>query len=184
MSAEERRKQRGWLTEFTLRYTRPRPKTTRKMSDADTKPEDQTSPNIRPRGRVLAIDLGTKRVGVAVSDELGVTARSLPPIARSNWKELLNSLSDIVRHFDARTVVMGLPLRLDGTEGDAAADVRRVARNLGLSLSLPVHLQDERLTSKAAEQNLRASGRSEEELSRLVDGEAARLILLDFLSRS
>lgn len=152
------------------------------MSETDRETESQQSPDPRPRGRVLAIDLGRKRVGVAVSDELGITARALPPVIRSNWKELLSSLSEIVLRFDARMLVIGLPLRLDGTEGDAASDARRVARNLELSLGLPVRMQDERLTSKDAEGNLRAEGYADRDVKSRVDGEAARLILLDFLS--
>lgn len=140
------------------------------------------APRARPPGRVLALDLGQKRVGLAVSDELRLSARALPFVARTGWKRLLPALAEIVRVFDVREVVIGLPLRLEGGEGEAAADARRVGRNLGLSLGLPVHFQDERLTSKAAEASLRAEGRTPREIPSLVDGEAARLILLDFLS--
>jgi putative Holliday junction resolvase len=82
-----------------------------------------------------------------------------------------------------KEVVIGLPLSLDGTEGEAAAEARRIARNLALSTDVPVRTQDERLTSKAAEERLRAEGFSEAEIKDRVDGEAARLILLDYLSR-
>ena len=81
-----------------------------------------------------------------------------------------------------RVVVIGLPLSLDGTEGEPAAEARRIARNLGLSSGLPVHMQDERLTSKDAEERLRAEGFSADEISARGDGEAAKLILLDYLS--
>jgi putative Holliday junction resolvase len=74
-----------------------------------------------------------------------------------------------------------LPLRLDGTEGDAAEEVRRVARNLQLSLKLPLFFQDERLTSKDAESSLRARGLQGSEISERVDSEAASIILSDFL---
>lgn len=134
------------------------------------------------RGRVLAIDLGRKRVGLAVSDETRLSTRALQALPRTSWKELLRSLSEIVRDFDVREVVIGLPLLLKGGEGESAADARRVGRNLQLSLRLPVHFQDERLTSKAAEESLRAEGHAGRELSKLVDSEAARLILQDFLS--
>ena len=144
----------------------------------------QQTPEGHARGRLLAIDPGRKRVGLAVSDELRLTARALPPLRRSNWKDLLQSLSDVVRQFDVKAVVIGLPLLLEGAEGDAAVEARRFGRNLQLSLRLPVYFQDERLTSRAAEESLRAEGHSERTVAGRLDGEAARLILLDFISHS
>lgn len=138
--------------------------------------------NVSP-GRLLALDLGAKRVGVALSDELGLTARPLPPLARTNWKKLLREVAELCERFDVKGVVVGLPLRLDGGEGDAAAEARRLARNFELSLKCPVHLQDERLTSKEAEASLRGAGRDEDEVKALVDSEAAAIILHDYLSR-
>jgi putative Holliday junction resolvase len=135
------------------------------------------------KGRLLSLDLGTKRVGVAVSDELQLTAQPLPPLRRSNWKNLLRQISALRHTFDAQGVVIGLPLNLDGTEGDAAQEARRIARNLSLSLPVPVHLQDERLTSHAAEESLRAAGVRDKELTARLDGEAAAIILRDFISQ-
>lgn len=134
------------------------------------------------RGRVLALDLGTKRVGVAVSDELCLTTRPLPTLARVGWKQLLRQIAELCARFDVRTVVIGLPLSLDGSEGDAAREARRVARNLSLSLPVAVRLQDERLTSRAAEEGLRAAGCGADEIKERVDGEAAALILRDYLA--
>ena len=133
------------------------------------------------QGRVLAIDMGSKRVGLAVSDELRLTVRTLPALPRTSWKRLLSSLAELCEQFDVRSIVLGLPLRLDGTEGDAAEEVRRVARNLQLSLKLPLFFQDERLTSKDAESSLRARGLQGSEISERVDSEAASIILSDFL---
>jgi putative Holliday junction resolvase len=135
------------------------------------------------QGRVLAIDLGSKRVGLAVSDELRLCARTLPALPRTPWKRLVASLAELCEKFDVRSIVLGLPLRLDGVEGEAAQEARRVARNLELTLKLPLYLQDERLTSKDAETSLRAQGASAGEISARVDGEAASLILSDFLAR-
>lgn len=135
------------------------------------------------KGRLLALDLGTKRVGVAVSDELQLTVQPLAPLRRTNWKTLLRQISDLRHSFDAQGVVIGLPLNLDGTEGEAAQAARRIARNLSLSLDVPVHLQDERLTSHAAEESLRAAGFSGEELTARVDSEAAVIILRDFIAQ-
>jgi len=136
----------------------------------------------RARGRVLALDIGAKRVGVAVSDELRLSVRALPTLSRTSWKRLLNSVAELCECFDVKVVVLGLPLRLDGTEGDSAREMRRVARNLELSLRLPVKLQDERLTSKAAEVSLRAQGFRAGQIAENVDGEAAAIVLKDFLS--
>jgi putative Holliday junction resolvase len=133
------------------------------------------------KGPVLALDLGEKLVGVAISDERLVTARRLEPLKRSNWKKVLQDVRNLLEGFDAQTIVVGLPLRMDGTEGDAAKNVRRVALNLARSVKQPVYLQDERLTSLAAVENLKAEGHKPDEIPALVDGEAAALILRDFL---
>ena len=133
-------------------------------------------------GPVLALDLGEKLVGAAVSDERLITTKRLQPLKRSNWKKLLQDVRLLLERFDAQTIVLGLPLRMDGTEGDAAKNVRRLALNLAKSVGQPVYLQDERLTSVAATENLKAEGLSADEIPALVDGEAAALILRDFLS--
>jgi len=135
-------------------------------------------------GRVLALDLGTKRVGVAVSDELCITVRALAPIQRTSWKQLLRAVNDQIIAFDAQALVIGLPLRLDGVEGDAAAEARRIAQNFARSLSVPVYLQDERLTSRAAEETLRAAGIAASKLRARIDSESAAVILRDFIADS
>jgi putative Holliday junction resolvase len=150
----------------------------------DIKLETEAHAAHAPRGRLLALDLGAKRVGVAVSDELRLTVRPLPALRRSNWKKLLREIIELREQFDARGVVLGLPLRLDGTEGDAAAAARRTARNLELSLGVPIFLQDERLTSRAAETELRAAGLRPDEVKTQVDSTAAVLILNDYLAGS
>ncbi|HJR07201.1 MAG TPA: Holliday junction resolvase RuvX [Pyrinomonadaceae bacterium] len=143
---------------------------------------DESQP-CKVKGRLLSLDMGTKRVGVAVSDELQLTVKPLPTLVRTNWKTLLRQISDLRHSFDAQGVVIGLPLNLDGTEGDAAQEARRIARNLSLSLDVPVHLQDERLTSHAAEESLRDAGVRGAELIARLDSEAAALILRDFISQ-
>jgi putative Holliday junction resolvase len=125
--------------------------------------------------------MGSKRVGLAVSDELRLTVRTLPALPRTPWKRLLSSLAELCEQFDVRSIVLGLPLRLDGTEGDASNEVRRVGQNLQLSLKLPLFFQDERLTSKDAESSLRERGFRGGEISARIDSEAASIILSDFL---
>jgi putative holliday junction resolvase len=138
----------------------------------------------KPAGRLLALDLGEKRVGVAVSDELRLTVRPLPFLRRTSWKKLLAAVAQLLQSYDAQALVIGLPLNLDGTEGEAAVTARRLARNFQLSLPAPVYLQDERLTSREAEDSLRAAGHPGAELRELVDSEAAAIILRDFIAES
>jgi putative holliday junction resolvase len=133
-------------------------------------------------GRLLALDLGTRRVGVAVSDELRITVNPLPAIERRSWKDLLRRVASAIEAYDARALVIGLPLSLDGAERSAAQDARAVAEKFQRSLSLPVYLQDERLTTVAATAQLRATGRSAREIERQVDSESATVILGDFIA--
>ena len=135
-----------------------------------------------PGRRLLALDMGRKRVGVAVSDENWLTVRPLSPLPRTNWKSLLRAVSEIVRSFDAQALVLGLPLHLEGSEGDEAREALRLARNFELSLKIPVFMQDERLTSHEAEQRLRSEGHTQESLRDEVDSRAAANILEDFIS--
>lgn len=143
-------------------------------------------PEAQPRaveGRLLALDLGMRRVGVAVCDELRLTIKTLLPLKRTNWKHLLRQINELQRSFDAQAIVIGLPLKLDGTEGNASQVARRIARNLSLSLTVPVYLQDERLTSRAAEELLREGGLKGENLATKIDGQAAAIMLRDFISQ-
>ena len=138
---------------------------------------------VPPKGRILAIDPGTKRCGVAVSDELHITTRPLAVIDRKSWKKLLLHIKDLITEFDAKALVIGLPLNTDGTESDMSAEARRMAQNFSLSLEIPVFLQDERVTSYEAKSRLWEQGKTLKETRNLVDSEAAAIILADFLSR-
>src|SRR6476659_5799602 len=131
---------------------------------------------------IVALDLGAKFVGVAVSDERHITIRRLPPLKRSNWKRLLSEVENLIESFDAEALVLGLPLRLDGDMGSSAMEIERLARNFSKSLRVPVYLQDERLTSFDARHRLISEGHEEEEIRTLIDGEAAALILRDFIT--
>src|SRR5258708_2567048 len=90
-------------------------------------------------GRLLALDLGLRRVGVAVSDELRITANPLTALERRSWKDLLGRVAAIIQSYDARGLVIGLPLSLDGTEGSAAQDARATAEKFQRSLRIPVY---------------------------------------------
>lgn len=142
-----------------------------------TNPESKSEPGLP----VLALDLGEKTVGAAICDTMSITIQRLTPLKRSSWKKLLQEVKTLIDHFDAQTLVIGLPLRLDGTKGSAAETVERLAFNFARSLTVPVYLQDERLTTKEASRYLRRDGFDDREISALVDSESASIILRDFL---
>jgi putative Holliday junction resolvase len=133
---------------------------------------------------ILALDLGEKRVGMAVCDALSISITRLQALPRTSWKQMLRDVADLVLRFDAQTVVIGLPLGLNGSTGDAALEAQRIAGKFARSLSVPIYLQDERLSSMEAEENLRADGHGRDRISALVDSEAAAIILRDFLEGS
>lgn len=135
-------------------------------------------------GRLIALDLGTKRVGVAVCDELRITVTPLPLIERQSWKDLLRRVAEIVERYDARGLIIGLPLNMDGTEGFAAVEARKVAENFRRSLTVPVSLQDERLTSIEARSEMRAAGEHDDAIDRRIDSESAAIVLRDFIART
>ena len=134
-------------------------------------------------GRIVAIDPGTKRVGVAVCDEHRVVSRPLPVIQRSSWKKLLEQVKSVVAEYDAVAFVVGLPYNFDGTESEMTVEARSMARKFDLSLGVPVFLQDERATTYEARGRLWKAGFDSDEMSAIVDSEAATIILSDFLGR-
>src|SRR5215470_2297937 len=131
-------------------------------------------------GPILCLDPGAKRVGIAVSDPALIAITAVAALHRSNWKQLLRDIQELIRHFDARTLVIGFPLSLDGVEGSAAREVRSMANKLARSVDVPVFLHDERLTSVEAEENLRERGFNRAEIDARIDSEAAAIILRDF----
>lgn len=132
--------------------------------------------------RYLAIDVGTKRIGVAVSDELGLTAQPVLTLQRQrNPREDLRSLARLCRRFAVSGIVVGNPLSLDGQLTPQAARIQAFASQLGELSGLPIHLWDERLTTHAAHQLLYESGHARQTHRRVVDQVAATLILQSFL---
>ncbi len=134
-------------------------------------------------GRILAIDPGMRYIGVAVCDEMRVITRPLPAMLRSSWKKLLASVRDIIAEFDAKALVVGLPLESDGSESPMSVEARSMARKFALSLEIPVVLQDERVTSYEARGRLWERGVDPKDTKRFVDSEAAAIILADLLDR-
>lgn len=139
------------------------------------------------KGCILAIDYGRQRMGLALSDALGLTSRPLATLPRTNRRDDLRRLREIVRQHEVRRIVVGHPLHLDGTAGEMAAEAARFAARVEKELSLPVELVDERLSSWEAEQTLRAgkqvSCRKRRPRAGAVDPLAAAVILRDYLER-
>ena len=127
--------------------------------------------------RTLAVDPGSKRVGLALSDPSGIIAQALPTEPAEPAATLASRLSEIAKAQDARRIVVGLPLRLNGTRGPEAAAAQELAVHLRKASGLPVELVDERLTTAAAEKSLIAGGMRREKRRLTVDGVAATLLL-------
>ena len=135
-------------------------------------------------GRLVSLDPGMKRIGVAVSDENRVVCRPLPVIERTSWKKLLTHIHTILHEFDAKALVIGLPLESNGNESEMSKYARDIARKFSLSLNIPVFLQDERVTSYEAKSRIWKSGSNSSDLRSVVDSEAAAIILSDFIDRA
>jgi putative Holliday junction resolvase len=126
---------------------------------------------------VLAVDPGSKRVGLAVSDPTGTIAQALSTVPAEPTATLASRLAEIAKAQAAQRIVVGLPLRLDGSRGPEAAAAQRLAHSLRQAAGLPVQMVDERLTTAAAERSLIAGGVRREKRRLSVDRVAATLLL-------
>ncbi|MGA2004473.1 MAG: Holliday junction resolvase RuvX [Terriglobales bacterium] len=131
--------------------------------------------------RILALDVGSRRIGVAVSDGLGITAQGLDTIQRQNKRKDWAALDAVLKKYDVAEIVVGLPLRLSGAEGTQSEKMRQFADQLKAKSGLPVHLWDERWTSTEANRLLRETNLSIEKRGKAVDRMAAILILQSWL---
>ncbi|UCD73804.1 MAG: Holliday junction resolvase RuvX [Phycisphaerales bacterium] len=131
--------------------------------------------------RYLAIDLGEKRTGLASGDDATGVVGPLCVIAMPRGEVLMNTVLKEIEAYSPDAIVIGLPLNMDGTEGEAAKEVRRFGDALKSRSGKPVHYQDERLTSYAADQQMAQSGRTHRQKKELRDALAAAEILRDFL---
>ncbi len=133
--------------------------------------------------RILAIDYGRVRHGLAVSDGLGMASHPLAALQRKNPAQDLRHLSRVIDDRDIRRIVLGLPLNMDGSEGPMSKEVRKFGDLLGAELSLPVDYEDERLSTDEAESLLMDRGLRPSERRRLRDSLAAAVILQTLLDR-
>lgn len=132
--------------------------------------------------RYIGIDLGTRRIGLAFGDELGV-ATPLAALTQSDPSERRAGLLKIIRERRADEIVLGHPLNMDDTEGPKAKEAAAFAAALCAELGKPVHLVDERLTSYEAESSIAKSKRRDVRASGIIDSRAATLILQDYLNQ-
>ncbi len=132
-------------------------------------------------GRILAIDYGSRRMGLAVSDPLGITAQGLETLERRNKRSDFARLERVLREQQVAEIVLGNPLRMSGEEGRQSQKVAEFAEELRRRFAVPVHLWDERLTSAEANRLLREMELSLEKRTQAVDRMAATLILQSFL---
>jgi len=140
------------------------------------------SPPSPGSGRILAIDYGRKRIGLALSDELRLTARPLQTLVRTNRRNDLRRLREICRRHEVGRIVVGHPVNLDGSESKMAGEATRFAARIQKELGVPVELADERLTSWEAETML-AEAKPKKRGRTPVDQVAAAVILREYLER-
>ena len=133
------------------------------------------------QSRILALDLGKKRIGLAISDPLGITAQGLPNLVRARKRGDLAALEQLVRERQVGLILMGNPINMRGDEGRQSAWVREFAQALEKRTGLPVKLWDERLTSVEANRVLRSSGISIEKRAAAVDRLSAVILLQSYL---
>jgi putative Holliday junction resolvase len=131
--------------------------------------------------RVFGLDVGTRTVGVALSDPLGITAQALTTVRRTGLRADLAALRQLAHAHDVTRAVIGLPLNMDGSEGPSAARSRAFGDALARALDLPVEYWDERLSTVAAQRALREGDVSRERRREVVDQVAAALILQGWL---
>jgi putative Holliday junction resolvase len=131
--------------------------------------------------RLLALDLGERRIGVAISDPTGTLARPLTTIIRASRREDFEAIADLVSANEAERVIVGLPLSLDGTEGPQARRVRRYADRLAQAVDVPLEFWDERYSSREAADILGQTKRGRREMRDRIDATAAAVILQSYL---
>ncbi len=129
--------------------------------------------------RYLSLDLGDRRIGVAVSDSIGMIARPLEVFERTSRKSDFQHIKALINDLGVDTVVVGLPINMDGTEGDQAIWVRDYTASLRQAISVPVVLWDERLSTEEAKEIMRAQGKAPRR--ERIDAVAAAVILQGYL---
>jgi putative holliday junction resolvase len=142
---------------------------------------DPDSPVSALKPRVLGLDVGSRTIGIAISDPLGFTAQGLTTIRRKNKRLDFEQLARVIGEYQVSEIVVGYPLRMSGIEGIQSEKMQLFAEDLRKKFALPVHLWDERLTSSQANRILRESEISIKKRGQAVDRMAAVLILQNWM---
>lgn len=134
--------------------------------------------------RIMGIDYGEKRIGLAISDPLGLTAQGLKTMKRTNIQEDIQRIKEIVREKDVSEIVVGLPKHMDGSLGEKAQVVLAFIESLKEHIHIPIHAIDERLSTVRAHKAMLLGDLSRKKRKERIDMIAAQLILQDYLDRS
>jgi putative Holliday junction resolvase len=137
--------------------------------------------NAKPR--IIGLDIGDRRIGVAISDPLRITAAGLETIERTNVRADVQAVRDIALRHGAVQIVVGLPQNMDGSMGEQSEKVKSFARKLAREINIPIVYEDERLTTISAIRTLTIQGVKTGHNKALVDQQAAAIILQKFLDR-
>lgn len=132
-------------------------------------------------GRILALDFGTKRVGVAISDPLKLFAKPYSVIPNTGLKDILKALQDIISEQSVECLVIGMPYAIDGSHTPKTTETEDFVIKVKESLTIPVFTWDERYSSQEAEAELKQMGKSWQEARQMVDAMAAAMILKSYL---
>jgi len=133
--------------------------------------------------RILGIDYGTVRIGLALSDPTGTLASPLPHLENKSVSVVRGSLCELIQTHDISRIVVGLPRNMDGSYGPAAENVRKFISQIQEGLSTPIETQDERLTTAQASKQLSQMGLNQKEMRKKIDSSSASLILQQYLDR-
>jgi putative holliday junction resolvase len=133
--------------------------------------------------RILGLDIGSKRIGVALSDELGFTAQGLESLNCKSPQEVVNCIANLAKEYGVTEIVVGMPYNMDGTEGPQAVRVRAIIEAISQKVDVPVKDWDERLSTVAAERALLEADMSRAKRRKVIDKLSAVIILQGYLDR-
>lgn len=131
--------------------------------------------------RILCLDVGTKTIGLAVSDPMGWTAQGITTLFRKNYEEDAKALKKVIAEYEVEKILVGLPLNMNGSEGPQAEKVRSFIQGVEKALEKPIEFWDERLSTVAAERSLLEADLSREKRKKVIDKMAAVFILQGYL---
>ncbi len=131
--------------------------------------------------RILAIDYGSQRIGLALSDPTGTLARPLPFLPAKADAKLAREITDLAKKEDVHLLLLGLPRNMDGSSGEAALKVQAFAATLGAATTIPIKLIDERLSTVQASRQLQEAGKNTRKQRGQIDSEAACVLLQGYL---